>query len=38
VSFRVAARLLPYIEMPLTEMPSEEIEVPLRIIACEALT
>jgi glycosyltransferase involved in cell wall biosynthesis len=37
-SFRVAPRLLDYLGIPPTEMPCEEIEVPLRIIACEALT
>jgi glycosyltransferase involved in cell wall biosynthesis len=35
--FRVAPRSLAYIKLPPTELPSEEIEVPLRIIACEAL-
>jgi hypothetical protein len=35
--FRVAPRSLAYIKIPPTELPSEEIEVPLRIIACEAL-
>ncbi len=37
-SLRVLARSLRYIKIPSTELPSEEIEVPLRIIACEALT
>jgi glycosyltransferase involved in cell wall biosynthesis len=35
--FRIAPRSLAYIKIPPTELPSEEIEVPLRIIACEAL-
>ena len=34
---RVAPRSLGYIKIPPAELPSEEIEVPLRIIACEAL-
>jgi hypothetical protein len=35
--FRVAPRSLRYIKIPPIALPSEEIEVPLRIIACEAL-
>jgi glycosyltransferase involved in cell wall biosynthesis len=35
--FRIAPRSLGYIKIPPIELPSEEIEVPLRIIACEAL-
>ncbi len=35
--FRLAPRWLRYIKIPPTELPTEEIEVPLRIIACEAL-
>jgi hypothetical protein len=35
--FRLAPRSLGYIKIPPTELPREEIEVPLRIIACEAL-
>jgi len=35
--FRVAPRSLGYIKIQPTELPSGEIEVPLRIIACEAL-
>lgn len=35
--FRIAPRSLGYIKLPVTELPTEEIEVPLRIIACEAL-
>jgi hypothetical protein len=35
--FRLAPRSLGYIKIPPTQLPSEEIEVPLRIIACEAL-
>ena len=34
---RLAPRSLGYIKIPPTEFSSEEIEVPLRIIACEAL-
>jgi hypothetical protein len=36
-SFRILPRSLGYIKIPSSELPSEEIEVPLRIIACEAL-
>jgi hypothetical protein len=36
-SFRVPAGSLTYIKMPLTDLTTEEIEVPVRIIACEAL-
>jgi hypothetical protein len=36
-SFRVAPRSLGYIKIPPAELTSEEIDVPLRIIACEAL-
>jgi glycosyltransferase involved in cell wall biosynthesis len=36
-SFRVSARLLAYVKTPSTNLPSEEIDVPVRIIACEAL-
>jgi hypothetical protein len=35
--FRVARRSLGYIKVPPNVLQSEEIEVPLRIIACEAL-
>ena len=35
--FRILPRSLGYIKIPPIEFPSEEIEVPLRIIACEAL-
>jgi hypothetical protein len=37
-SFCMALRALAYLDIPATDLPSEEIEVPLRIIACEALT
>jgi glycosyltransferase involved in cell wall biosynthesis len=37
-SFQVSSRLLAYIRSPSTHLPSVEIDVPVQIIACEALT
>jgi hypothetical protein len=36
-AFQIMARFLSYIEIPKTELPNEALEVPVRIIACEAL-
>ena len=36
-AFQIVARCLSYIETPQAELPSEALEVPVRIIACEAL-
>jgi hypothetical protein len=36
-AFQIMVRFLSYIEIPEAQLPSEAIEVPVQIIACEAL-